>query len=73
VTGVETCALPICGDPGLLAFPLPALPDALRAVLEVVPIQLLAYGLAQAQGYAPGQVRYITKVIRNEAGIPNQS
>jgi glucosamine--fructose-6-phosphate aminotransferase (isomerizing) len=56
----------------LNVFPLPDLPDFLRPVLEVVPAQLLAYHLAQAQGYEPGLTRYITKVILTEEGIPNQ-
>lgn len=56
----------------LLVFPLPDLPDFFRPVLEVVPAQLLAYHLAQAQGYEPGTTRYITKVILKEDGIPNQ-
>ena len=56
----------------LLIFEIPALPDALRPALEVVPVQVLAYELARAQGYEPGQVRYISKVITTEEGIPNQ-
>ena len=56
--------------PNLVGFPLPELPDMLRPVLEVVPAQLLAYTRAQAQGYAPGTTRYITKVILTEEGIP---
>jgi glutamine---fructose-6-phosphate transaminase (isomerizing) len=58
--------------PNHLAFAIPGLPDCLRPVLEVVPLQLLAYRLAQAQGYEPGVTRYITKVILTEEGIPNQ-
>jgi glucosamine 6-phosphate synthetase-like amidotransferase/phosphosugar isomerase protein len=48
------------------------LPETLRPLLEIVPVQVLAYHLAQAQGYEPGQVRYITKVILTEEGIPNK-
>jgi glucosamine--fructose-6-phosphate aminotransferase (isomerizing) len=59
-------------DARRLAFPLPAFPEALRPVLEVVPIQALAYRLAEAQGYSPGEVRYISKVIRSEEGIPKE-
>ncbi len=58
--------------PNKLVFALPGLPDFLRAVLEVVPVQVLAYGLAEAQGYPPGEVRYISKIILSEEGIPNQ-
>jgi glucosamine--fructose-6-phosphate aminotransferase (isomerizing) len=53
-------------------FPIPGLPDFLRPVAEVVPVQLLAYQLARGQGYNPGDVRYISKVILTEEGIPNQ-
>ena len=59
-------------SPRRLAFAIPGLPDFLRPVLEVVPLQVLAYRLAQAQGYEPGLTRYITKVILSESGIPNQ-
>ncbi len=63
---------PVTGKPGELVFSIPGLPDYLRPALEVVPVQVLAYELAKAQGYEPGEVRYISKVIRTEAGIPNQ-
>jgi len=55
----------------LCTFSMPDLPDYLRPILEVVPVQTLAYELARRKGFAPGTVRYITKVILNEAGIPN--
>jgi glutamine---fructose-6-phosphate transaminase (isomerizing) len=55
-----------------LIFPINSLPDFLRPVLEVVPVQVLAYQLAGLQGYEPGQVRYISKIILTEEGIPNQ-
>ena len=54
-------------------FPLPGFHDALRPVLEIVPVQALAYRLAEAQGYEPGDVRYISKVILSEEGIPKQN
>ena len=57
---------------GSLALPLPALADVLAPVLQIVPLQVLAYALAESQGYAPGEVRYITKVITTEEGIPRQ-
>lgn len=63
---------PVTGGPNELVFPLPDLPDFLRPGLEVIPVQVLAYELAKAQGYEPGQVRYISKVILTEEGIPNQ-
>jgi glucosamine--fructose-6-phosphate aminotransferase (isomerizing) len=58
--------------PGALHFSIPELPDTLSPVIAVVPVQVLAYKLAQRQGYAPGEVRYISKVILSEEGIPNQ-
>ncbi len=58
--------------PGEADFALPAAPDAFLPVLALPPLQVLAYHLAQAQGYVPGQARYITKVILSEQGIPNQ-
>jgi glucosamine--fructose-6-phosphate aminotransferase (isomerizing) len=67
------------GDPdtelvsaGIPTFGINALPSYLSPIAQLVPIQLLAYKLAERQGYAPGTVRYITKVITSEAGIPNQ-
>lgn len=52
-------------------FSLPNIPDEFLSILAVVPAQVLAYKLAEAQGYAPGTTRYITKVIVAEEGIPN--
>jgi glutamine---fructose-6-phosphate transaminase (isomerizing) len=63
---------PVTGRPTELLFPILDLPDTLSPVVEVVPVQLLAYELARAQGYEPGQVRFISKVILSEEGIPNQ-
>jgi glucosamine--fructose-6-phosphate aminotransferase (isomerizing) len=60
-------------DPRCLALPLPPLADALLAAPAVVPAQILAYKLAERQGYTPGEVRYITKVIVSEEGIPRQA
>jgi len=59
--------------PNARIFPIPGIPDELRPVLEIVPLQFLAFHLAQSQGYTPGEVRYISKVILNEEGIPNQT
>jgi glucosamine--fructose-6-phosphate aminotransferase (isomerizing) len=59
-------------DPRCLALPLSAMTDALLATLAVVPAQMLAYRLALRQGFTPGEVRYITKVIVAEEGIPAQ-
>jgi fructoselysine-6-P-deglycase FrlB-like protein len=42
-------------------------------VLEVAPIQVLAYKLAESQGIQPGAVRYITKVITSESGFSDEN
>jgi glucosamine--fructose-6-phosphate aminotransferase (isomerizing) len=52
--------------PGVYRFPVAPLPAPIRPVLEVVPLQLLAYTLAARQGYTPGTVRFIAKVITSE-------
>jgi glutamine---fructose-6-phosphate transaminase (isomerizing) len=62
----------VTAKPTELVFPIPDVPDYLSPVLEVVPVQVLAYELAKSQGYEPGQVRYISKIILTEDGIPNQ-
>jgi len=58
---------------GTVTFAVPGVPDPLRPVLEVVPAQVLAYKLAEAQGYEPGTVRYLSKIITSETEIPNLS
>lgn len=55
-----------------ISFPIRGFPDVLRPVLSVVPVQVLAYRLAEAQGYAPGETRYITRIILSEEGIPSE-
>jgi glutamine---fructose-6-phosphate transaminase (isomerizing) len=55
----------IRGLPGML-FPLPVVPEAFSPLLEVIPVQGLAYTLAARQGFEPGTVRYITKIIMAE-------
>jgi glucosamine--fructose-6-phosphate aminotransferase (isomerizing) len=57
---------------GIPSFTIAPLPSYLSPIVELAPVQLLAYKSAERQGYAPGTVRYITKVITSEAGIPNQ-
>lgn len=49
-------------------FPVHLVPDPLRPIVDIIPIQVLAYKLAEAQGIIPGEVRYITKVITSEEG-----
>ena len=57
---------------GALSLQLPRLPACVLPLLEVIPLHLLAYDLAEKQGYQPGAVRYIQKVITTETGLPNQ-
>ncbi len=54
-------------------FLVPGLPAHFRPVIEVVPAQILAYRLAERQGYKPGTVRYLPKVITSEMDIPHLS
>lgn len=57
---------------GALSLQLPKLSAYVLPLLEIIPLHLLAYDLAEKQGYQPGTVRYIQKVITTESGIPNQ-
>lgn len=54
-------------------IPLPETAAHLRPILEVVPAQVLAHNLAARLGITPGTVRYISKFITTETGIPNAS
>ncbi len=58
-------------DDRTMVVRLPRVQEFLMPVLAVVPLQVLAYRLAEAQGYSPGAVQFISKVIVREAGIPN--
>lgn len=59
-------------DENHLGISIAETPNELLSVAAVVPAQILAYETAKAQGYTPGEVRYISKVITTEEGIPNQ-
>ena len=56
---------------GALEIRLPDLPAHILPLLEIIPCHVLAHDLARAQGFEPGEVRYIQKVITSETGIPN--
>jgi glucosamine--fructose-6-phosphate aminotransferase (isomerizing) len=58
---------------GALNIPLPDLPAHVLPLLEIMPCHVLAYDLAKSQGYEPGEVRYIQRVITSEEGIPNEN
>jgi glutamine---fructose-6-phosphate transaminase (isomerizing) len=57
--------------PGALNLQLQQLPGHVLPLLEVIPLHLLAFDLAEKQGYEPGSVRYIQKIITTETGLPN--
>ena len=63
-------ALAVGDAEGSFSLTIRGVPDELLSILAVVPVQVLAYRLAEGQGYAPGAARYITKVIIAEEGIP---
>lgn len=63
----------LCSVDHVAGFPIAPEAGIFNAVLEVVPSQILAYKLAQYLGWEPGNVRYISKVITSEMGIPNES
>jgi glucosamine--fructose-6-phosphate aminotransferase (isomerizing) len=52
-----------------LNFQLPDLPAHLLPLLEIIPIHILAYDLANQRGFQPGSVRYIQRVITTESGM----
>ena len=54
-------------------YPLPEIAPALRPVIELAPAQVLACKLAERKGFTPGTVRYISRIITTEAGIPRES
>jgi hypothetical protein len=60
-------------DSRTVLFLLPTMPLCRRPLLEIVPVQLLAYKLAERQDYSPGTVRHLSKVITSELGIPQSS
>jgi glucosamine 6-phosphate synthetase-like amidotransferase/phosphosugar isomerase protein len=53
--------------PGM-SFVLPGSHPALAPILEIIPVQVIAYKLAEMRGITPGSVRYISKIIREEGG-----
>jgi glucosamine--fructose-6-phosphate aminotransferase (isomerizing) len=59
--------------PGGNEFLVAPVPSHFRPLLEIPPLQVLAYKLAERQGYSPGTVRYLSKVITTEVGIPKFS
>jgi glucosamine 6-phosphate synthetase-like amidotransferase/phosphosugar isomerase protein len=62
----------LCAHDRAQQFLIPSDAGVFQSVLEVIPSQILAYKLAEAQGFKPGSVRYISKVITTESGIPGE-
>lgn len=62
----------LCSQEHAQQFPTPLEAGIFKSVLEVIPSQILAYKLAESQGIEPGSVRYISKVITTESGIPGE-
>jgi glucosamine--fructose-6-phosphate aminotransferase (isomerizing) len=57
----------------IVQFPVPPSASVFHPVLELIPTQILAYKLAETQDLVPGSVRYISKVITTETGIPSEN
>ena len=55
----------------MMTVRVPRVAEDLTPVVAVIPLQLLAYRLAEAQQFEPGEVQYISKVILSEHGVPN--
>jgi glucosamine--fructose-6-phosphate aminotransferase (isomerizing) len=51
------------------AVRIPAVPDSLAPLFEVVPIQVAALRMAQLRGIVPGIFRYTSQVARDEASF----
>jgi glutamine---fructose-6-phosphate transaminase (isomerizing) len=49
---------------------LETVPERFASVFETVPLQLLAYRAAEAQGMTPGQFRWASTVTNSESGFP---
>lgn len=56
----------LCGVSGEGAFALPAVPDGVRPILELLPPQLMSLALAYLGGREPGRFERITKVTTVE-------
>jgi glucosamine--fructose-6-phosphate aminotransferase (isomerizing) len=56
-------------DLNYFSFPITGLPTYLHPVVDIIPIQMLAYKLAESKGYNPCEIRFISKLIREEEGI----
>ena len=62
-----------CDGKQAISFETPNPGSIFQPVFELVPAQVLAYKLAEAQGLEPGNVRYISRVITTETGLPGDA
>jgi len=53
-------------DSEIDAFRIPAAPDAVRPILEILPVQLVSLALAALAGHQPGDFKLLTKVTTIE-------
>jgi glutamine---fructose-6-phosphate transaminase (isomerizing) len=53
-------------DAELPTLPIPAVPDLVLPLVEVLPLQMLTIALAEQNGIEPGKFRYIGKVTEKE-------
>ena len=66
VLGAGACAA-LCGVATTAEpFALPAVPAAVRPIMEILPPQLVSLALAVLRGRQPGKFERITKVTRTE-------
>ena len=56
------------GPAALFAWP-DDIPGRFASILEIVPLQLLAYEVARARGVPTGQFRFAPAVTRSEKGF----
>ena len=56
----------LCGPGGEGPFALPAVPEGVRPVLELLPPQMISLALAYLGGREPGRFERITKVTTTE-------
>jgi glucosamine--fructose-6-phosphate aminotransferase (isomerizing) len=54
------------GVTGSTAISIPVLDDEIMALVDIVPVQLLAAALASLRGFTPGKFRYSSKVTTTE-------
>lgn len=62
-----------CDGNSSVSFETPGRGSIFQPVFELVPAQVLAYKLAEAQGLEPGSMRYISRVITTETGLPGDA